>query len=81
VTAQRWVWVPFEVDKKFDGYRIDRFLTQRLIGYSRSKIQAILEEARVLKGDLSDPGATKGKVISVRINPGKHSHDMDCRMK
>ncbi len=49
--GERWVWVPFEVDKKFDGYRIDRFLSQRLLGYSRSKIQGILEEARVLKGN------------------------------
>ena len=48
-TGERWVWVPFEVDKKYDGYRIDRFLTQRLMGYSRSKIQGILAEARVLK--------------------------------
>jgi len=46
---ERWVWVPFEVDKKFDGYRIDRFLAQRLTGYSRSKVQSILSEARVLK--------------------------------
>jgi 23S rRNA pseudouridine1911/1915/1917 synthase len=46
---ERWVWVPFEVDKKFDGYRIDRFLAQRLAGYSRSKVQSILSEARVLK--------------------------------
>src|SRR5476649_1108686 len=49
--GEQWVWVPFEVDKKFDGYRIDRFLSQRLVGYSRSKIQTILGEARVLKGD------------------------------
>jgi 23S rRNA pseudouridine1911/1915/1917 synthase len=47
--GERWVWVPFEVDKKFDGYRIDRFLAQRLIGYSRSKVQSILSDARVLK--------------------------------
>jgi 23S rRNA pseudouridine1911/1915/1917 synthase len=45
----RWVWVPFEVDKKYDGYRIDRFLAQRLAGYSRSKVQGILAAARVLK--------------------------------
>ncbi len=47
--GEQWVWVPFEVDQKYDGYRIDRFLSQRLVGYSRSKVQAILEEARVLK--------------------------------
>src|ERR1039458_9090313 len=41
VTDDRWVWVPFEVDKKYDGYRIDRFLAQRLVGYSRSKVQGI----------------------------------------
>ena len=28
--SERWVLVPFEVDKKFDGFRIDRFLAQRL---------------------------------------------------
>jgi len=44
-----WVWVPFEVDKKFDGWRLDQFLTQRLTGYSRNKIQKILAEARVHK--------------------------------
>jgi 23S rRNA pseudouridine1911/1915/1917 synthase len=49
MSEERWVWVPFEVDKKFDGYRIDRFLAQRLIGYSRSKVQSILSEARVIK--------------------------------
>ena len=59
MTGERWVWVPFEVDKKFDGYRIDRFLTQRLVGYSRSKIQTILEEARVLKGDRPAKANTK----------------------
>jgi 23S rRNA pseudouridine1911/1915/1917 synthase len=48
-TEERWVWVPFEVDKKFDGYRIDRFLAQRLVGYSRHRVQGILAEARVLK--------------------------------
>jgi 23S rRNA pseudouridine1911/1915/1917 synthase len=49
VSAERWVWVPFEVDKKYDGYRIDRFLAQRLAGYSRNKVQGILTAARVLK--------------------------------
>src|SRR5271157_5044898 len=49
MTEERWVWVPFEVDKKFDGYRIDRFLAQRLTGYSRHKVQSILSEARVQK--------------------------------
>src|SRR5439155_13012522 len=48
-TEERWVWVPFEVDKKYDGYRIDRFLAQRLAGYSRNKVQGILAAARVLK--------------------------------
>jgi hypothetical protein len=42
-----WVWVPFEVDKKFDGWRIDQFLTERLTGYSRNKVQKILLDARV----------------------------------
>ena len=54
-----WVWVPFEVDKQYDGYRIDRFLSQRLIGYSRSKVQSILEAARVLKGDRPAKANTK----------------------
>src|SRR5450631_1568532 len=49
MTEERWIWVPFEVDKKYDGYRIDRFLSQRLVGYSRNKVQGILAEARVLK--------------------------------
>jgi len=46
---EQWVWVPFEVDKKFDGYRIDRFLAQRLVGYSRSKVQRVLADSRVMK--------------------------------
>jgi len=49
MSEERWVWVPFEVDKKYDGFRIDRFLAQRLVGYSRHKVQGILEEARVIK--------------------------------
>jgi 23S rRNA pseudouridine1911/1915/1917 synthase len=49
MTDERWVWVPFEVEKKYEGYRIDRFLARRLTGYSRSKVQSILSEARVLK--------------------------------
>ena len=44
-----WVWVPFEVDKKFDGYRVDRFLAQRLAGYTRTKLQKILAECRVMR--------------------------------
>jgi 23S rRNA pseudouridine1911/1915/1917 synthase len=57
--AQRWIWVPFQVDKKFDGYRIDRFLAQRLIGYSRRKVQNILAQARVLKEDRPAKANTK----------------------
>ena len=49
MTDERWVWVPFEVEKKYEGYRIDRFLARRLTGYSRSKVQSILSEARALK--------------------------------
>src|SRR4051812_9207654 len=45
-----WVWVPFEVDKRFDGYRVDGYLVQRLGGYSRGRVQKILKEARVLRG-------------------------------
>jgi len=59
MTEERWVWVPFEVDKKFDGYRIDRFLARRLLGYSRRKVQSILSEARVLKADLPAKANTK----------------------
>ncbi len=59
-TDAGWVWVPFEVDKKFEGYRIDRFLAQRLKGYSRSKVQGILAEARVLKEER--PAKAHGKV-------------------
>ncbi len=49
MAEERWVWVPFEVDKKYDGYRIDRFLARRLAGYSRNKVQTILAAARVVK--------------------------------
>ena len=37
-----WVWVPFTVDKKFDGYRLDRFLAGRLESYTRARVQKIL---------------------------------------
>jgi 23S rRNA pseudouridine1911/1915/1917 synthase len=49
--GEQWVWVPFVVDKEYDGYRIDRFLSQRLIAYSRSRVQQILEQSRVMKGE------------------------------
>ena len=45
-----WIWVPFEVDKKFDGLRVDQFLSCRLGGYSRNQVQKILTGARVMKG-------------------------------
>ena len=48
-TAETWVWVPFEVEKQFDGYRIDRFLARRLHSYSRNEVQKILENSRVVK--------------------------------
>jgi 23S rRNA pseudouridine1911/1915/1917 synthase len=47
---QGWVWVPFEVDKRFDGDRVDQFLARRLTAYSRSRVQKILQESRVLRG-------------------------------
>lgn len=46
---QRWVWVPFEVDKAYDGWRVDRFLSVRLKGYSRSKVQQMLADLRIEK--------------------------------
>ena len=46
---ERWIWVPFEVDKKFDGQRVDQFLCRRLAGYSRSQVQKMLASARVVK--------------------------------
>jgi len=58
-----WVWVPFEVDKKFDGWRIDQFLTERLSGYSRSKVQKILADARVHR-------AGKPAKINARVKNG-----------
>ncbi|MFA5976205.1 MAG: RluA family pseudouridine synthase [Elusimicrobiota bacterium] len=62
---ERWIQVPFEVDKKFDGFRIDQFLSQRLIGYSRNKVQKILTESRVMKaGRLAKP--------NTRVNTGDH---------
>src|SRR3954471_4827296 len=49
-TDLEWVWVPFEVDKRYDGLRVDGFLAQRLGGYTRGKVQKILKDARVLRG-------------------------------
>ncbi len=59
MTTERWVWVPFEVDQKYDGYRIDRFLSQRLAGYSRNRVQRILEQARVLKEERTAKANTR----------------------
>lgn len=59
-TQDAWVWVPFEVDRKFDGWRIDQFLAERLTGYSRSKVQKILDDARVHKG--GRPAKTHSRV-------------------
>lgn len=47
---EEWIWVPFEVEKKFDGWRIDRFLAARLSGYSRSKVQSMMTDLRITKG-------------------------------
>ncbi len=47
--GDQWVWVPFEVDKAYDGLRVDQFLAKRLESYSRSKIQKILEDGRIQK--------------------------------
>lgn len=63
-----WVWVPFQVDKKFDGYRIDRFLAGRLESYSRTQIQKILEEARVTKAGRPTRASAKvktGEIVEV----------------
>lgn len=57
--GEEWVWVPFEVDKVYDGFRIDRFLSRRLASYSRSRIQKILQEARVLKQGKPARASTK----------------------
>jgi 23S rRNA pseudouridine1911/1915/1917 synthase len=68
MTGDQWVWVPFEVDAKYDGYRIDRFLSQRLIAYSRSRVQKILAESRVMIGDrLVRPSAKVRAGEKIRI--------------
>ncbi len=54
-----WVWVPFQVDPRFDGFRVDRYLAQRLAAYSRSRVQAILKEARVLREERPIKASTK----------------------
>lgn len=55
------VWVPFEVEKKYDGQRVDQFLAQRLGGYSRNKVQAMLKDARVFKGERPAKANTRVK--------------------
>jgi 23S rRNA pseudouridine1911/1915/1917 synthase len=50
-TGEAWVWVPFEVDPRFDGYRVDRYLAQRLVAYSRARVQAMLNTSRVMRAD------------------------------
>jgi 23S rRNA pseudouridine1911/1915/1917 synthase len=44
-----WVWVPFSVDSQYDGMRVDRFLSQRLAAYSRSRVQGMLVDARIVR--------------------------------
>jgi 23S rRNA pseudouridine1911/1915/1917 synthase len=46
-----WVWVPFAVDPRYDGLRVDQYLAQRLAAYSRSRVQNLLKDSRVLRGD------------------------------
>jgi 23S rRNA pseudouridine1911/1915/1917 synthase len=41
------VWVPFTVEARYDGLRVDRFLANRLAAYSRSRVQRILNEGRI----------------------------------
>src|SRR6185437_6516304 len=59
IVMDEWVRVPFEVEKKFDGLRVDRFLAQRLASYSRSRVQKILSSARVQKGERIIRASTK----------------------
>lgn len=69
-----WVWVPFQVELRHAGLRIDRFLAERLHAQSRTRVQRILEEARVLRNGRAVRSSAKvrsGEIIEVAY-PRKH---------
>ena len=43
-----WIEVPFEVQKPQDGLRLDSYLAARLHRYSRSQVQRLIAQGRVL---------------------------------
>jgi 23S rRNA pseudouridine1911/1915/1917 synthase len=51
VAQDEWVWVPFHVEARFDGLRVDRFLAQRLTAYSRNRVQQMLTTSRVMRDE------------------------------
>ena len=42
-----WVEVPFRVLKEHGGMRLDAFLAARLHGYSRARVQKLIDEGLV----------------------------------
>lgn len=42
-----WIEVPLEVEPNLDGYRLDRFLSAKIVRLSRARIQAIIERGQV----------------------------------
>lgn len=49
MSSATWVEVPFEVQKPQDGLRLDSYLAARLHRYSRSQVQRLISEGRVLR--------------------------------
>lgn len=47
--AEEWVEVAFRALKEHAGMRVDAFLTARLRGYSRARVQELIEQGRVFR--------------------------------
>src|SRR4029077_18297755 len=78
LTGEEWVWVPFEVDRRYEGFRVDRFLAQRLTAYSRARVQTMLNHSRVMRlptGQAVLPAGRQG--ADQRLKPSAKVHGGD----
>lgn len=69
VVAEDWVEVPFRVLKEHGGLRLDAFLTARLHGYSRARVQALIDEGRVFlegRGSKASSRLAEGQSVLIR---------------
>ncbi len=78
-----WVEVPFEVQKPRSGLRLDRFLADRLRGYSRSRVQDIIAQGRVFlrsKTAESSDRVRHGDVVLIRYPQRQQAPPIEERL-